>query len=135
MEIRNRERYHKQICTQDIPSTATLQYRLLVAIAGQEVHVPVRGSYLSTLLRQDAPSYPGSMTGNYTNRINLHFVSICYRGSFCIDNIIYADTLNFLLYYCVRIYCVSFHVQYQIALKMTLIKGKLSGKQHMYTDY
>ena len=41
-----------------LPSTATLQYLRLVVMAGQEVQTQVRGSNLSTLARQEAPSYP-----------------------------------------------------------------------------
>lgn len=39
-----------------IPTTAILQYRLLVFIAGQLHQTPVRGSNLSIELRQEAPS-------------------------------------------------------------------------------
>ena len=34
------------------------QYLLRVDIAGHDVHTPVKGSYLSTELKQEAPSYP-----------------------------------------------------------------------------
>ena len=41
-----------------LPKTTERQYLLLVFIAGHEVHIAVRGSYLSTDERQDAPSQP-----------------------------------------------------------------------------
>ena len=38
------------------PMTQVRQYLLLVVMAGLAVQTPVKGSYLSTELRQDAPS-------------------------------------------------------------------------------
>ena len=40
----------------ELPNTTERQYRLFVFIAGDEVHIAVSGSYLSTDERQEAPS-------------------------------------------------------------------------------
>ena len=42
----------------NLPIITDRQYRLRVDIAGQDVHTPVNGSYRSTELKQEAPSYP-----------------------------------------------------------------------------
>ena len=48
--------YLRYILLLYLPKTTERQYRRLVDIAGQEVHIAVNGSYLSTDERQEAPS-------------------------------------------------------------------------------